>query len=95
MSKCLVCHYEVNLYKDSNSYYIYMAFNSSALVGTVNGMFDVIKALISNTVDLITGDLLVLTIVGLLIAFIVAVVVAVVKFVKNTTQNAMPKMGGK
>ena len=57
--------------------------NISDINPIVTDMFSVISTLINEVVTLITGDLLVLTIVGAFIALIVGIIYAVLNYVKS------------
>ena len=57
--------------------------NISDINPIVTDMFSVIATLINEVVTLITGDLLVLTIVGAFIALIVGIIYSVLNYVKS------------
>ena len=68
-----------------------MAFNSTALTELVQGIFDVIAVLISEFVDLITGDLLVLAVVSALITFFVGLIYLLIRYIQRSANSSVPK----
>jgi hypothetical protein len=64
--------------------------NLSGLVTIVNDMFDVLDALITNMVDLMTGNLIVLVVVGAFITLIVGIIVLLLNYLKKAFGNAVP-----
>lgn len=65
--------------------------NLSDLNVVITDLFGVLSTLIAGVVDLITGDLLVLTIVGAFIALIVGVIYSVLAMVKKQVGSGMKK----
>lgn len=65
--------------------------NLTGLVNIVNDMFDVLDALITNMVDLMTGNLLVLIVVGAFIGLIVGIIVLLLNYIKKAFGSAVPK----
>jgi len=65
--------------------------NLSDLNVVITDLFGVLSTLIAGVVDLITGDLLVLTIVGAFISLIVGVIFLVLRMVKNNVNAGMKK----
>lgn len=65
--------------------------NLSDLNVVITDLFGVLSTLIAGVVDLITGDLLVLTIVGAFIGLIVGVIYAVLAMVKGNVNKGMKK----
>lgn len=61
---------------------------NETLVPLIEQMGQVVKALIGLVVELITGDLLVLTIVTAFIVFIVGVVYLLLTILRNSTKQA-------
>lgn len=74
-----------------NSQIIIAMANLSDLNVVISDLFGVLSTLIAGVVDLITGDLLVLTIVGAFIALIVGVIYAVLAMVKKQVNSGMKK----
>lgn len=65
--------------------------NLSDLNVVITDLFGVLSTLIAGVVDLITGDLLVLTIVGAFITLIVGVIYSVLQMVKGQVGKGMKK----
>lgn len=63
--------------------------NLSELNVIITDLFDVLGTVINEVVDLITGDLLVLTIVGAFISLIVGVIFLIFKYLKNTMNQSI------
>jgi len=76
-------HCVVNIYILKINYIKYMA-NISDLGVVISDLFGVIGIIINEIVNLITGDLLVLAIVGAFITFIIGIIVLLLNFMKGT-----------
>ena len=63
--------------------------NLSSLTTVISAMFDVLGAIITGIVDLLTGDLLVLAIVGAFIGLIVGLITWLFSYVRNVTQSSV------
>lgn len=79
------------LIKNKNNIINVMA-NLTELNTIIVELFDVISTIIGEVVELITGDLLVLTIVGAFIGFIVALIYMILKYVQNATNLSSMKI---
>ncbi len=64
--------------------------NLSELNGVVTDMFGVLGTIISGMVDLLTGDLLVLAVVGAFVTLIVGIIMLLFSYVKKTFSNSVP-----
>lgn len=64
--------------------------NLSELNTVVTDMFGVLGTIISGMVDLLTGDLLVLTVVGAFVALIVGIIALLFTYLKKTFSNSVP-----
>lgn len=65
--------------------------NFGVLNTTISEMFLVIAVLVSEVTDLLTGDLIVLAIVGSLIAFIIGLITLLLTYLRNITNSSMKK----
>lgn len=63
--------------------------NLTDLNTLVGELFTVIGTLITNIVDLMTGDLVVLVVVGAFITLIVGIILLLLNYVKNTFNSSM------
>ena len=63
--------------------------NISDLNTVISDLFGVLGTLITGIVDLLTGDLLVLAVVGAFIAFIIGVIYGLLAFVKKHMDNSV------
>lgn len=68
-----------------------MATNLSALNGVISDLFGVIGTIITNMVDLLTGDLLVLAIVGAFVGLIIGIIALLLAYMRNTMSSAVGK----
>jgi predicted lysophospholipase L1 biosynthesis ABC-type transport system permease subunit len=63
--------------------------NFSNLNETVVALFGVIETIIAEVVDLLTGDLLVLVLVGALVGLIIGLIYMVLRFVRGWLSSSM------
>lgn len=63
--------------------------NLSELNGIIDEMFTVLSTLIGNVVDLLTGDLITLALVGSLITLLVGFFYVVFKYIRNMMENSI------
>ena len=63
--------------------------NLTDLSTTISDLFDVLDVVITNVVDLMTGNLLVMVIVGLFIGLFVAIIASLILFIKNSLTSSI------
>lgn len=81
-------HFVVKIYKGLKLYVKYMA-NLTALTQVVTDLFGVLDVLIEGIVNLMTGNLLVLAVVGAFVTLIVSIIYVLIAYIKKQMNSSI------